>query len=97
MPSLIPMPASLETSAGSFSLSEKTKICTPGTPETAALGGLLAEYIELHTHLNLAVENSEQVSGNIRLMLTEELSLGKEGYELTISADSVQLKAHCPG
>jgi hexosaminidase len=96
MLNLIPKPASFNTLVGEFALSKTTKIGTlTPTSETLAIAKLLANYIEQHTQLSLVVGDA-QGSGNIHLALNNDSTLGEEGYELTIQADSIQLTANQP-
>lgn len=96
MPALIPMPAALNTGAGVFTLSQATKIHAPDSPETTALGKLLADYIEYHTQLKLPVDGSASDAGAIHLSLLDDTSLGDEGYNLSIATDEIRLTAHHP-
>jgi hypothetical protein len=81
MHNLIPKPASLITSAGAFTLSAATKIIASNA-EVFAIGQLLADYVEQHTKLKLAVMDDDQGSGNIHLKLNADTSLGDEGSPL---------------
>ncbi len=95
MLNLIPMPASINPSAGEFTLSRTTKIvATDG--KTLAIGKLLASYIEQHTQLQPAVVDDDQSLGNIYLNLIGNPNLGEEGYELVIQTDSIHLTANQP-
>src|SRR5258706_8924141 len=95
MLNLIPMPASINPSAGEFTLSRTTKIvATDG--KTLAIGKLLASYIEQHTQLQPAVVDDDQSLGNIYLNLISNPNLGEEGYELVIQTDSIHLIANQP-
>ncbi len=97
MNNLIPKPASLNMSAGEFTLSQTTKISVSNTEtEVQAIGNLLANYIEHHAKLRLAVVDDNQSLGNIHLKLNNGTNLGEEGYELTIQTDSIHLTAHHP-
>jgi hexosaminidase len=95
MHNLIPKPAIITPSAGEFTLSPTTQIITANT-EIFAIGILLAEFIEHHTNLKLAVVEDAHGSGNIHLKLNTDSSLGKEGYALSIQPDSIQLNAWKP-
>ncbi len=95
MLNLIPMPASINPSAGEFTLSRTTKIfATDG--KTLAIGKLLASYIEQHTQLQPAVVVDDQSQGNIHLKLISDPNLGEEGYELVIQTDSIYVTANQP-
>ena len=97
MHNLIPKPASINTSTGWFTLTPTTKIIASQTDtETFAIGNLLADSIEQHTKIRLAVIDEDQGSGNIQLKLSDDPGLGEEGYELVIQTDGVLISAHCP-
>jgi len=92
---LIPMPASIQFSAGSFTLSNRTKIRMANS-ELLPLADLLREYIERDTQLKLEAATADSDRGNIEIQLNENAPLGEEGYELIISSDSIHLNAKCP-
>jgi len=97
MNNLIPKPASLNMSAGEFTLSTTTQISVSSTEaEVQAIVNLLANTIEQHTKLRLAVVDDDQSLGNIHLKLNNGTNLGEEGYELTVQTDSILLTAHHP-
>jgi hexosaminidase len=97
MHNLIPKPASLHMLAGEFALSPATKISISNSDsETWAIGRLLANTIEHHTRLQLAVVDDDPGLGNIHLTLDNDTNLGEEGYGLIIQADSIDLTAHRP-
>jgi hexosaminidase len=94
---LIPLPASIKPSAESFRLTDQTKIIIADSePEIFALGNLLKEYVQQHTGLQLEVATDGQGLGNIQLQLQNNATLGDEGYELSISTDSIHLTASYP-
>ena len=97
MSNLIPKPASLNAATSEFTLSHTTKIVAPRAGvETFAIGKLLADAIEKHTKLKLAVVDEDQSPGNIRLQLNDNANLGEEGYELSIQTDGIRINALCP-
>jgi hexosaminidase len=103
MNALIPMPSVISTSAGGFTLTDQTRIiiasvtsAASSEPELLALGNLLKEYAEQHAGLKLEVTTAHQGLGHIQLQLKENTSLGAEGYELIITADSIHLNANRP-
>ncbi len=97
MSNLIPKPAALNAETGEFTLSSTVRIiASSADAETFALGKLLADAIEQHTKLKLAVAAEDQNLGNIHLQLNDDASLGAEGYELSIQTDGIRINAHCP-
>ena len=97
MHNLIPKPASLNLLPGEFTLSQAVKISISKTDaEFLILGKFLADTIEQHTKLQLAVVDDNQSSGNIHLTLNNDTNLGVEGYELMIQTDSIHLTANRP-
>ena len=92
---LIPMPASLEFTAGNFTLTQETKISAANS-ELLPLADLLREYVEKETQLMLGVATADLGAGDIKLQLNEGAGWADEGYELIISSDSIQLNAKFP-
>jgi hexosaminidase len=95
MLNLIPLPASINPSAGEFTLSRTTKIVATNG-KTLAIGKLLASYIEQHTQLQPAVVDDDQILGNVQIKLVSDPNLGEEGYELIIQTDSIHVIANQP-
>ena len=96
---LIPQPASLQATGGSFRLTSQTIIYTDGvSEEMRAVGEHLASYLRPATGFPLPVETAETApeAGHMYLTLTEEGDLGEEGYELTITEDQVRIAAAQP-
>jgi hexosaminidase len=95
---LIPKPASIFESQENFLLSPNTRILLQKDDnELSSIGNLLAGYIREATGKELPVEDSaRQAEHGIHLTLESETSLGDEGYDLSITKDSVQLSASCP-
>ena len=96
---LIPKPATIFASAGEFMVSSKTRIFGPKeNSEIASIANLLSGYLQQVSSYEVAVveENNDQNLGNIQLSLTEEGSLGEEGYELSVTTESIRLQAKCP-
>ena len=95
---LIPKPASIFESQDNFLLSSNTRILLQKDDnELSSIGNLLAGYIREATEKELPVEdNARQAEHDIHLVLESETSLGDEGYDLSITTDSVRLSASCP-
>jgi hexosaminidase len=99
MHNLIPKPTSFLPSTGSFTISPNTKILlSTGVKEIVAIGNLLSEYLRQTSGHEIAVADagSNQIAENIQLVLNGETSSGEEGYELTISTESIRLAANHP-
>lgn len=96
MHNLIPKPATITMSEGGFLLSSETKIVSGSEGAIRAIGLLLAEYIEQHTNLNLAVVDAHQNLGNIHLTLNGDTRLGEEGYELIVDPYGIRIQANLP-
>jgi hexosaminidase len=66
--------------------------------EIAFVGNVLSEHLGRASGLEIPVEeaNTDSSRGNIFLGLNGDKSLGEEGYELSITTDSIQLRANCP-
>jgi hexosaminidase len=94
MHSLIPKPASIVPASGTFALSNATRIVLPNSDaELLLLGQQLSDFIQQHTTLQVKVATQEGLSGNIHFHLQDDKSFGEEGYELSITADAIDLKA----
>ena len=92
---LIPYPASIEATGGSFIFNEKTQIyINKGNNQ---IGNHLSEMLKPATGFDFDVQvmREESVpSGNIILALSSgDDDLGEEGYSLEITADKVEIKA----
>ena len=99
MHNLIPKPTSIFASTGAFIVSSNAKIILQKeNAELAFIGSLLSAYLGQAGGLELEIcgPNAAQGTGNFQLMLSGDTSLGEEGYELSITTDSVRLSASCP-
>ena len=100
MGNIIPLPVSQQGTGDTFTLSATTNIVVDaGSTEIAAIGQYLADKIDPATGYKLKVATTADSSakGNITLTTTAaDASLGDEGYQLTITADSVTIVAPKP-
>lgn len=99
MHKLIPKPVSVLESEGNFVISPSTIIFShKDKPEAAFIANLLFSSVREVSGYKVPVmeQNSDHSQGNIYLSLNGDESLGKEGYELSITTDGVRLKANCP-
>jgi hexosaminidase len=95
MNNLIPQPKSLSLQHGTFHVTNETKIVTTVHPELVHIGRSLAKSIHTCAGVELASQ-TEPANNAIELALTNDLQLGEEGYELSITPDGVRLSAHRP-
>ncbi len=98
--SIIPRPVSVQATAESFILTDKTDIYVQeGSAESTSIGNYLAGKLNPSTGLALEVKNTTEApkKGNIYLVINKDIQgLGEEGYELTISSKMVQISACKP-
>ena len=96
MPNLIPRPASITLTEGTFSLTEATVISVPAdSAEMAAIGQFLADKLSPSTGFDIQV-HTDSAPGSISLALADDSSLGDEGYALTVTPEGVTLTAYQP-
>jgi hexosaminidase len=97
---LIPLPVSAQFDAGRhFPITSATTIfISPADEAVTRIGQFLAEVIGTSPGSNPRVEpaGASLPAGSISLSLGSNPSLGQEGYELTISPESVRLVANQP-
>ena len=97
--SLIPKPVSLEATGSSFRITPDTDIFVDGdSSQVIVIGNYLANLLRPSTGYDVSVSalSAEQPGKHIFLSLTDDTSLGMEGYELEITRGRVDLKAHQP-
>jgi len=97
---VIPKPASVVATGGTFSLSAGSGIYVePATDEIKAIGQYLADHINPATGYALKVQaaNGAPARGSIYLSLSgADPAQGAEGYQLTITPELVRLAANQP-
>jgi hexosaminidase len=94
---LIPKPTSISQLPGSFTFTRDTKIILQeDNHEVASIAELLAAYLREARGNEILLSNTNVQAGNIELALNDDPELGKEGYELSIQADSILLRALRP-
>lgn len=98
--SLIPKPASVVFSRGSYQLRSETTIAVePGTPEVLAIGQYLADALSTPTGFTFKVVEKAQslAQKQITLLIVADApDLGKEGYSLSVTPLGILLKAAQP-
>jgi hexosaminidase len=98
-PQLVPAPASMVLSSGApFSVERTTSIYVDGGPEATAIGETFAALMRKSTQFPLAVASAATATrgGIILRLVSDRPTLGSEGYELTVTSDSVRLVASQP-
>jgi hexosaminidase len=97
---IVPVPTTVAPAEGApFTLTATTAIVVPATGDEAArVGELLAMQLRPATNFPFAVTRADGAApaGAIALRLGGAATLGDEGYELTITPDSVVLRAAAP-
>lgn len=97
---LIPLPVLVNETGKTFNLTPAADVYVqPGTGELLALGQYLADKLNPATGFDIQAlpTSGRPLSGNIILTTTgDNIDLGNEGYELTITPDQVTLCAHQP-
>jgi len=98
--SIIPKPVSVVATNGIFTLTENSVIFVTGeSTEMLRIGKFLADKLNPSTGFGIAVKSSDEKksAGNIYLALSSaDTQLGDEGYQLTISANALNLIANKP-
>jgi hexosaminidase len=98
MQHLIPLPSSIKTNQGKFTLDPKTAIrVLPDREEVCLIAQFLAGHLRPASGYELPVLPADASSGGI-VLTTEgvETDLGPEGYELTVEPGRVLLRAPQP-
>src|SRR3954468_4579071 len=99
VPQLVPAPASITAGGGTpFNLvSTSSIIVDAGNPEAAAIGEMLAELLRPPTGFPVTVSTGSSGPGAIVLRLSgAPATVGGEGYQLSITSDSIRLVANRP-
>src|SRR6185436_2483965 len=97
---IIPIPVSVTSSGGTFSLPGTAAIyVNPGTSEMLAIGQYLADKLNPSTGYGLTVIGTTSTPPNGNIYLTTvggSSALGTEGYDLTVTTNLVTLQAFQP-
>lgn len=92
-PALIPIPQKMNLHADYFTLTSRSALALDASdPSLVGIARYLNDKIAVATGFELPVEKQ----GNIQFGLTDDSSLGAEGYHLSIKPDGIQLTAHAP-
>src|SRR5947209_3976486 len=94
---IIPEPVTLVKNAGQFSLPENVVIEAGTQPEIKPLLAFLKARLATPTGRNVTVSNAAPTA-TIRLLLnkTADNTLGKEGYQLSVTPTAIIIKANQP-
>jgi hexosaminidase len=96
--SIIPAPERIVTTAVSYTVTSKTKILVEqGNTEASRVANMLAKKFQVTTGFSLPViETKNELTDKNTILFTSvnaDSSLGKEGYELSVTKDGVVVKA----
>ncbi|MFL5787656.1 MAG: family 20 glycosylhydrolase, partial [Flavisolibacter sp.] len=93
--SLIPIPVSLQEGKGSFVLKNTTSIeLSVNDPDARRVAGYLSKKLSMATGFSIPVKTTAPHDNIISLGITNNRSLGKEGYTLQVTTDHVKLEAN---
>lgn len=97
-PRVVPQPASITFPGGdAFALTDSTRIVTDGgNAEVSRTAALLAAILRPSTGYAIPITSTGAPAGAIVLRLSTGNALGPEGYQLTVSRDSVRVIANAP-
>jgi len=95
--SIIPIPVSMQTTGGNFILKNNVTIELATTDKDAnRVAYFLSEKLSVATGFKISVKVVNTITheaGNISIAIKEDAKLGKEGYKLMVTANSVSLSA----
>lgn len=92
--SIIPQPVSIEQTEGVFELNSKTKIVYPEMAMVQEVVVYFKEYIKTATGYELANGNDEKSNNQVIFRLTDNKTIGEEGYVLNVSEKQVVITAN---
>src|SRR5215213_1763682 len=98
-PRVVPEPASMTAGSGEpFVVTTATSIVVDaGNAEVSRIAAHLASFLRPSTAFPIQVlTTGATAAGAIALRLTSDAALGPEGYQLTVSRDSVRIAAGAP-
>lgn len=98
--SIIPQPASVQAGKGSFILRSTTAIeISSADADARRVAGYLSKKLSSATGYPTPIKTSAtnlNTTGNIRLTISADTTLGTEGYRLTVIPNSVTITAYKP-
>lgn len=94
---IIPEPVSVQTKPGTFTLPKTVTIEAPAGKELGATVAFLKKRLSAPTGYNVTVGTAVPTAA-IRMQLnkTEDATLGKEGYRLSVTPKGIVVKANAP-
>ncbi len=94
---IIPEPVSIQAGTGSFSLPQNITIEAPSQPEMKQVISVLKYRLSVPTGNKVSVSNTS-ANATIRLVLNTlaDNKIGKEGYNLSVTANHIIIKANQP-
>lgn len=98
-PRVVPEPVSLTAANGAeFVISDSTSIVLDaGNADLSRIGEQLAALLRPSTGFAIPISSGGgSIRGAIALRLSADTALGAEGYQLSVSRDSVRITAHAP-
>lgn len=99
-PPLIPIPVSLQSGSGNFTLKKTASIeISAEAHEAKKVADLLSQKLSVATGFLIPVKKVKTISqttGNIRLSIVNNGSLGKEGYTLVVNPTAISITANAP-
>jgi hexosaminidase len=96
---IIPKPVVASATGGSFLITDSTRIAIdPASDELRSLSQVLAEHVRDATGTELALAAEDDAAGAqiVLTMASGDEALGAEGYELTVTPQTVRLAANAP-
>lgn len=95
---IIPQPVKMTTNEGKFTLPSRILIQADETPELQGTLDILKRHVTIPTGSTATINTIKGVPATIKLSLnkTEEATLGKEGYHLTVTPKQVTITANKP-
>jgi hexosaminidase len=96
VPEIIPKPANMSVSPGSFTLNSDARIFADRQSGAWAVAQSLAAYLRPATGFRLPVSNGTAGNGDISLSLNLPSDATGEAYQLTTTPDGVTLEANTP-
>ena len=94
---IIPAPVSLKINTGSFQLTSTTSIGVTTKPaELSMLAAYLADELKPATGFNVKIQTSGESTIQLSIKTPHDPKLGKEGYNLTVTASKITLEANAP-
>lgn len=99
-PPLIPIPVSIQSASGNFTLKKTASIeISAEAPDAKRVANFLSQKLSVATGYSIPVKTVKTISetpGNIRLSIVNNASPGKEGYTLVVNPTAISITANAP-